>query len=218
MLVDWLTRVQHHLKLSEETLYRTVIILDRVLWQRSVEPDMLQLVGITAMLLASKLEEYYPVKVAKLIDLTENSYRLRQVLDMERTILAVLDFKVGFPSPVTISILNILYFSVHHAQPSGLPPSLHAGRAEVWRGGVLQDLHLPAGLSPGGEGPLLPPSFSPGSSSCPGSLDALQSSIEELPLHWPRLSHPPHHLVTNPGPLHGLYRQRPAGNGRSDAE
>ena len=44
VLVDWLTQVQHHLKVSEETLLRTVIILDTVLWQRSVEPDMLQLV------------------------------------------------------------------------------------------------------------------------------------------------------------------------------
>ena len=115
MLVDWLTQVQHHLKLSEETLYRAVIILDTVLWQRCVEPDMLQLVGITAMLLASKLEEYYPVELAKLIHLTENSYRAKQVLDMERTILAVLDFKVSFPKyPVTISILHshyLIFFS-----------------------------------------------------------------------------------------------------------
>ena len=44
VLVDWLTQVQHHLKVSEETLLRTVIIVDTVLWQRSVEPDMLQLV------------------------------------------------------------------------------------------------------------------------------------------------------------------------------
>ena len=96
VLVDWLTQVQHHLKLSEETLYRAVITLDTVLWQRSVEPDMLQLVGITALLLASKLEEYYPVELAKLIHLTENSYGKRQVLDMERTILSVLEFKVSF--------------------------------------------------------------------------------------------------------------------------
>ena len=95
ILVDWLTQVQHHLKLSEETLYRAVITLDTVLWQRSVEPDMLQLVGITALLLASKLEEYYPVELAKLIHLTENSYGKRQVLDMERTILSVLEFKVS---------------------------------------------------------------------------------------------------------------------------
>ena len=95
VLVDWLTQVQHHLKLSQETLFRTVIILDTVLWQRSVEPDMLQLVGITAMLLASKLEEYYPVELPKLIHLTEDSYGRRQVLEMERTILVVLDFKVS---------------------------------------------------------------------------------------------------------------------------
>ena len=96
MLVDWLTQVQHHLKLSEETLYRTVIILDTVLWQRSVEPNILQLVGITALLLASKLEEYYPVELPKLIHLTENSYRKKEVIEMEKTILMVLEFKVSY--------------------------------------------------------------------------------------------------------------------------
>ena len=50
------------------------------------------------MLLASKLEEYYPVELSKLIHLTENSYRLRQVLEMEKTILVVLDFKVSLQS------------------------------------------------------------------------------------------------------------------------
>ena len=47
------------------------------------------------MLLASKLEEYYPVELTKLIHLTENSYKHRQVLEMERSILLVLDFKVS---------------------------------------------------------------------------------------------------------------------------
>ena len=209
VLVDWLTQVQHHLKLSEETLFRTVIILDTVLWQRSVDPDKLQLVGITAMLLASKLEEYYPVEIPKLIHLTENSYRRRHVLEMERTILVVLGFKVSLKVLVKIYIIKSLYFSVHHAEPAGLPPALHPGGPEVWRGGVLPDLHLPPGLSPGGEGPLLPPGFSSSSGRCPGSLDALQSSSEELPLHGDRPSHLHHlhHLDTDPGPLHGLHGQ-----------
>ena len=102
ILVDWLVQVQHHLKLCQETLYLAVGILDTVLHRRDVDTDKLQLVGITALLVASKLEEYYPVDMKKLLHLTENSYTRPQITHMERTILAVLEFQVY--------ILNLLHF------------------------------------------------------------------------------------------------------------
>ena len=74
ILVDWMIQVQHHLLLSQETLYLAVGILDSVLHRRDVDPDNLQLVGITSMLIASKLEEYYAAEIKKLLHLTENSY------------------------------------------------------------------------------------------------------------------------------------------------
>jgi len=99
ILVDWLTQVQHHLKVSEETLYRTVHTLDLVVSLRSVEPTMLQLVGVTSMIVASKLEEYYPIEISKMLHLTENSYRKEEVLRMERIILELVGFKFITPSP-----------------------------------------------------------------------------------------------------------------------
>merc|ERR1712013_401937 len=66
---------------------------------RDVDTDKLQLVGITALLVASKLEEYYPVDLKKLLHLTEDSYTRQQVTHMERTILGVLEFQVYLPSP-----------------------------------------------------------------------------------------------------------------------
>jgi len=99
ILVDWLIQVQHHLKLCQETLYLAVGILDMVLHRRDVDTDKLQLVGITALLVASKLEEYYPVEMKKLLHLTENSYSRLQITHMERTILGVLEFQVYLPSP-----------------------------------------------------------------------------------------------------------------------
>merc|ERR1719187_1349387 len=99
ILVDWLIQVQHHLKLCQETLYLAVGILDMVLHRRDVDTDKLQLVGITALLVASKLEEYYPADIKKLLHLTENSYSRSQITHMERTILGVLEFQVYLPSP-----------------------------------------------------------------------------------------------------------------------
>ena len=95
ILVDWLIQVQHHLKLCQESLYLAVGILDLVLHRRDVDPNKLQLVGITALLVASKLEEYYPVDIKKLLHLTENSYTRKEVIHMETVLCEVLDFQVG---------------------------------------------------------------------------------------------------------------------------
>ena len=94
ILVDWIIQVQHHLKLCQETLYLAIGMLDLVLLRRDVDPDKLQLVGITALLVASKLEEYYPVDIKKLLHLTENSYTRVEVTHMERVLLDVLEFQV----------------------------------------------------------------------------------------------------------------------------
>jgi len=97
MLVNWLIQVQHHLHLCQETLYICISILDTTLARRDITTDKLQLVGVTAVLLASKLEEYYPADIPKLVHLTENSYTVKQILKMEKVILEVLDFQIYFP-------------------------------------------------------------------------------------------------------------------------
>jgi hypothetical protein len=97
ILVDWLTQVQHHLKLSQECLYLTIAMLDTVLARRDVQPDKLQLVGVTSLWLASKLEEYYPAETDKLVHLTENSYKKHHIIQMEVIILDILQFKVYSP-------------------------------------------------------------------------------------------------------------------------
>jgi len=99
VLVDWLLQVQHYLKLSQETLYLGISLLDTILDKRDVEADKLQLVGITSLFVASKCEEYYPAELKKLVHLTENSYREQDVFDMELVLLGVVHFQVYVPTP-----------------------------------------------------------------------------------------------------------------------
>ena len=99
--MDWLIQVQHHLKLTQESLYLCVNILDSVLNKRDVDADKLQLVGITSMLMATKIEEYYPVEISKLLHLTEYSYSRREVINMERVLVQVLNFQSYIPTPQT---------------------------------------------------------------------------------------------------------------------
>merc|ERR1712215_472190 len=65
VLVDWLVEVQIQFKLLQETLVLTVDTIDRYLNidGKNVHRSRLQLVGVAAMFLVSKIEEVYAPKL-----------------------------------------------------------------------------------------------------------------------------------------------------------
>lgn len=63
ILVDWLIEVHNKFELMPETLYLTIHIVDRYLSIKTVPRRELQLVGIAAMLIASKYEEIWAPEV-----------------------------------------------------------------------------------------------------------------------------------------------------------
>lgn len=63
ILIDWLIDVHQKFELSPETLYLTINIIDRFLSVKAVPRRELQLVGISATLMASKYEEIWPPEV-----------------------------------------------------------------------------------------------------------------------------------------------------------
>ena len=78
--------VEVHLKfkLVPETLYLTVNIIDRYLAQAEVTRPKLQLVGVTALLIASKYEEIYPPELRDLVYICDRAYsknEVRKILD-----------------------------------------------------------------------------------------------------------------------------------------
>jgi G2/mitotic-specific cyclin-B3 len=56
ILIDWLIEVQQNFELHHETLYLAVALTDLYLVQQPVSKDRLQLLGATALLVASKFE------------------------------------------------------------------------------------------------------------------------------------------------------------------
>jgi hypothetical protein len=84
ILVDWLVEVHLKFKLVPETLYLTVNIIDRYLAQAEVTRPKLQLVGVTALLIASKYEEIYPPELRDLVYICDRAYsknEVRKILD-----------------------------------------------------------------------------------------------------------------------------------------
>ncbi len=56
------------------------------------------MVGVTAMLIASKYEEIYAPEVRDFVYITDKAYSKEEILKMEQNILAVLDFNITAPS------------------------------------------------------------------------------------------------------------------------
>ncbi|KAJ8340476.1 hypothetical protein SKAU_G00351090 [Synaphobranchus kaupii] len=100
ILVDWLIQVHSRFQLLQETLYMTVAILDRFLQVQPVSPRKLQLVGVTAMLIASKYEEMYAPEIGDFVYISDNAFTKAQIREMEMLILRDLDFRLGRPLPL----------------------------------------------------------------------------------------------------------------------
>ncbi|XP_031565308.1 G2/mitotic-specific cyclin-B-like isoform X2 [Actinia tenebrosa] len=97
ILVDWLIQVHTRFHLLQETLYLTISIIDRFLANYQVTKQNLQLVGVSAMLLASKYEEMYAPEIGDFVYITDNAYTKRQIRQMEAQIFKTLEFNLGKP-------------------------------------------------------------------------------------------------------------------------
>ncbi|XP_005393891.1 PREDICTED: G2/mitotic-specific cyclin-B2 isoform X1 [Chinchilla lanigera] len=100
ILVDWLVQVHSKFRLLQETLYMCVAIMDRFLQAQPVSRKKLQLVGITALLLASKYEEMFSPNIEDFVYITDNAYTSAQIREMETLILKELKFELGRPLPL----------------------------------------------------------------------------------------------------------------------
>lgn len=98
ILIDWLIDVHLKFKLVPETLHLTVNIIDRFLALAKVTRQRLQLLGVTAFLIATKYEEVYPPEIPDLVYICAGSYTKAEILEMEETILKTLNYQVTIPS------------------------------------------------------------------------------------------------------------------------
>ena len=111
-LIDWLVEVHAKFKQVPETLFLTVNIIDRFLELKSTRRSKLQLVGVAALLLASKYEEIYPPEIRDLVYLTDHAYTKREILEMENQIVTALQYEMTVP---TIHTFLCRYLKAAHA-------------------------------------------------------------------------------------------------------
>lgn len=99
ILIDWLIEVHYKFELMDETLFLAINLIDRFLERCTVVRKKLQLVGVTAMLLACKYEEVSVPLVEDFVLISDNAYTRIEVLDMEKLMVNTLQFKMSVPTP-----------------------------------------------------------------------------------------------------------------------
>lgn len=97
-LVSWLIPVHKHLSLSFECCCLTVNIMDRFLASTPVAADCFQLLGVTALLLASKQVEVCSPRISHLLSLCCDAFNKEQLCNLECLILVRLDFRLAAPT------------------------------------------------------------------------------------------------------------------------
>merc|ERR1712096_113167 len=106
VLIDWLVEVQIQFKLLQETLFLTVDTIDRflALEGKTLHRSKLQLVGVAAMFLVSKIEEVYAPAVSAFVYITDNAYDEAEIKHMELRIIRALNFDLC--QPISLNFLR----------------------------------------------------------------------------------------------------------------
>ncbi len=100
ILIDWLIEVHTRFHLLPETLFLAVNIVDRFLSEKVVQLDNFQLVGITAMFVASKYEEILSPYIGNFKRITNDGFTESEILSAERFVLSTLEYDLSYPNPM----------------------------------------------------------------------------------------------------------------------
>ena len=103
-LVEWIIDVHRKFRLMPETLFCAISIVDRFLARVQIKKTELHLIGISAMLIATKYEEIYAPDLKDLLAVSENKFTKDEVLKMEFTMLSTLEF--NFFTPTALRFLQ----------------------------------------------------------------------------------------------------------------
>ncbi|XP_051992484.1 G1/S-specific cyclin-E2-like [Xyrauchen texanus] len=110
VVLDWLMEVSEAYTLHRQTFYLAQDFFDRfMLTQNDMKKDRLQLIGITALFIASKIEEIYPPKITELAYVTDGACLEEEILHMELIMVKALNWDL---CPETVVSWMKLYIQI----------------------------------------------------------------------------------------------------------
>jgi hypothetical protein len=171
VLVDWLIEIHNVFGHEPTTLYLCVNLIDRFCAANIVPSSQLQLLGVTAMLIACKFEEMNIVggalsRMERWLRATHNTLTRQEIVDFEAKVLTFFEFNVSSPTchqfVVTLLQMNgdcpksrtahrAAYFSERCLQEHDMlafAPSLIAASAVFLATGGTSWVSLPTSCAP----------------------------------------------------------------------
>ncbi|GFR23331.1 hypothetical protein TNCT_684181 [Trichonephila clavata] len=114
ILLDWLTEVSEVYRLHRETYYLAVDYVDRFLIAKPNLPrNNLQLLGATALFVASKMEEIYPPKLEQFSYVTDGACNDSQILAQELILIMTLNWNL---SPISVIGWLSIFLQLAHLE------------------------------------------------------------------------------------------------------
>ncbi|XP_051255328.1 G1/S-specific cyclin-E2 isoform X2 [Dicentrarchus labrax] len=102
ILLDWLLEVSEVYSLHRQTAYLAQDYFDRfMLTEDNVGKECLQLLGITALFIASKIEEIYPPKLFEFAYVTDGACDIWDIQSTELHMLKALDWNLCPETPIS---------------------------------------------------------------------------------------------------------------------
>ncbi|KAM3613818.1 uncharacterized protein V6R79_005465 [Siganus canaliculatus] len=102
ILLDWLLEVSEVYSLHRQTAYLAQDYFDRfMLTEENVGKECLQLLGITALFIASKIEEIYPPKIFEFAYVTDGACDMWDIQTAELHMLKALDWNLCPETPIS---------------------------------------------------------------------------------------------------------------------
>ena len=101
ILIDWLIDVHNKFQFKEETIYIAIYIIDNYLSKRIIKRHKFQLLGITSLVIASKVNEIYIRRISDYVFITDNAYNIEDIKCMEEEISKTLNFNFLVPSALS---------------------------------------------------------------------------------------------------------------------
>lgn len=98
ILVDWIIEVHNQFHFKRKTLFQTILLIDLYLSLRLIQKPRLQLLGIACLLISVKANEVYYPRLEDFINITDNAYTKKELLNMEILVLKTLNFDFLFPT------------------------------------------------------------------------------------------------------------------------
>lgn len=106
ILIDWLVEVSEMKEFSTQTVHLAIQLIQRYLMIRRLSCSRVQLLGVTALLIASKWTDMTIITIRESAWLTDDTYKYEQIVNMMGEVLAAL--KGDIQRPLVSDYLDIL--------------------------------------------------------------------------------------------------------------